>query len=182
MPGGVGGRGCGGGADSPGMARQMKLSDFLFSEAFVPRLQSEEGEGVVRELVGALVRARKVPRNQVAGVVEAILERERLGSTGIGKGIAVPHAKHRCVEQVVGTVGLSGRGVEFAALDGEPVHVFFLLVSPLQSSEGHLAALEMISEALKHDTFCRFLRQARTQQDLVDLLEEADQGKYASSR
>lgn len=158
----------------------MKLSEFLFPEAFVPQLQSEDAEGVVRELVEALVRARKIPRNRIGAVVEAILQRERLGSTGIGRGIAVPHAKHRCVKRVVGTVGLSARGVDFAALDGEPVYVFFLLLSPPQSAQEHVAALGMISEMLKHDTFCRFLRQARTQQDLVDLLEEADQGKYSS--
>jgi PTS system fructose-specific IIA component/PTS system nitrogen regulatory IIA component len=157
----------------------MKLTDFLFPGAFVPQLASDDKEGIIRELVEALVRARKAPRGGVSGIVDALLERERLGSTGIGKGIAVPHAKQRSVREVVGTVGLSPPGVDFAALDGELVYVFFLLVSPPNDSAGHLAALELIAQTLKHETFCRFLRQCRTEQELVELLEEADQGKYA---
>jgi mannitol/fructose-specific phosphotransferase system IIA component (Ntr-type) len=156
----------------------MKLADFLFAGAFAPRLESDDKEGVVRELVEALVRAKKISRVHVSGVVEALLERERLGSTGIGKGIAVPHAKHRSVKEVVGTVGLSPQGVDFAALDGELVYVFFLLVSSPTDASHHLEALELIAQTLKHETFCRFLRQCRTQQELVELLEEADQGRY----
>lgn len=158
----------------------MKLGEFLIPSAFVPQLAAEDGEGVVRELVQALVRAEAIPETRVSALVKALLKRERLGSTGIGKGIAVPHAKHRCVKRVVGTVGLSAQGVDFAALDGDPVYVFFLLVGPLSSTTEHLAALELISQALKHGTFCSFLRQARNQEDLVDLLEEADEGKYTS--
>jgi mannitol/fructose-specific phosphotransferase system IIA component (Ntr-type) len=156
----------------------MKLADFLFPGAFVPQLASDDKEGVIRELVEALVRAKKVPRGNVTAVVDALLERERLGSTGIGKGIAVPHAKHRSVKEVVGTVGLSPQGVDFAALDGELAYVFFLLVSSPNDASHHLEALELIAQTLKHGTFCRFLRQCRTQQELVELLEEADQGKY----
>ncbi len=157
----------------------MKLQEFLFPTAFVPQLEGVDKEGVIRELVGALAGAGRIPKTRVSAVVRALLERERLGSTGIGKGIAVPHAKHRCVKRVVGTVGLSVRGVDFAALDGELVYVFFLLVSPVDRPGEHLGALELVSETLKHGTFSSFLRQARTQQDLVDLLVEADEGKYA---
>jgi len=158
----------------------MKLGEFLIPSAFVPRLAAEDGEGVVRELVQALVRADAIPERQVSALVKALLKRERLGSTGIGKGIAVPHAKHRSVQRVVGTVGLRAQGLDFAALDGEPVYVFFLLLSPLNSTTEHLAALELVSQVLKHETFCSFLRQARSQEDLVDLMEEADEGKYTS--
>ena len=158
----------------------MKLGEFLIPSAFVPQLASDDKEGVIRELVEALVRAGAVPKARVSAVVGVLLERERLGSTGIGKGIAVPHAKHQCVKRVVGTVGLRAEGADFAALDGEPVYVFFLLLSPVDNAEEHLAALEEISRALKHGTFCSFLRQARSQQDLVDLLEESDEGRYGS--
>ena len=158
----------------------MKLGECVIPSAFVPQLAAGDGEGVVRELVQVLVGAEAIPKTRVSALVKALLKRERLGSTGIGRGIAVPHAKHRCVKRVVGTVGLSAQGVDFAALDGEPVYVFFLLVSPLTSGAEHLAALQLISQALKHETFCSFLRQARNQQDLVDLLEEVDEGKYTS--
>ena len=156
----------------------MKLRDFLFPDAFVPQLQSVNKEGVIRELSQALVRSGRLPKTQLRGVVRALLDRERLGSTGIGKGIGIPHAKHRAVEQMMGTVGLSGEGVEFAALDGEPVYVVFLLVGPPDRPEEHLAALELVSQTLRNETFWRFLRQARGQDDLVVLLEEADAGRY----
>ena len=156
----------------------MKLRDFLFPQAFVPLLKSVDKEGVIRELTQALIRSGKLPKAHLSGVVKALLERERLGSTGIGKGIGIPHAKHRCVKRVVGTVGLSAQGVEFAALDGEPVYVVFLLVSPPKKPEEHLAALELVSQTLRHETFCRFLRQVQDKSDLLELLDEADAGKY----
>jgi len=156
----------------------MKLRDFIFPEAFVPRLESVDKQGAIRELSQALIRAGKLPKARLSGVTKAVLERERLGSTGIGKGIGIPHAKHRCVKQVVGTVGVSVEGVEFAALDGEPVYVIVLLLSPPEKPEEHLAALELLSQTLRHETFCRFLRQARDESDLLELLEEADGGRY----
>jgi len=156
----------------------MKLQDFLVTSAFLPRLESVEKEGVIRELVRALVRTGKLSKAHISGVVEALLERERLGATGIGKGIGVPHAKHRCVKRAVGTVGLSQQGVEFAALDGELVYVFFLLVGPPDAPEEHLATLELVSETLKDETFCRFLRQARSAPELVVRFQEADEGRY----
>jgi PTS system fructose-specific IIA component/PTS system nitrogen regulatory IIA component len=102
------------------------------------------------------------------------MKREELGSTGIGRGVAVPHTKHPSVERLVGTVGISRNGVEFSSLDGEPVQIFFLLVSPPDRPGDHLRALENISRQLRDDTFCRFLKQSKTVQDIEQLLEEAD--------
>ena len=113
-------------------------------------------------------------------VIRAILSREELGSTGIGQGVAVPHTRHPTVDRLVGTVALSKGGVEFAALDGEPVDILFLLISPLNQSGDHLRALENISRHLKNDNFVNFLRQAKSREQVVDLLEEIEQSQNAS--
>ena len=97
-----------------------------------------------------------------------------LGSTGIGKGVAVPHTKHPSVEKLVATVALVKEGVDFASLDGEPVYILFLLVSPPDRPGDHLRALENISRHLRNDSFCKFLRQAASSAAVIDLLEEAD--------
>ena len=108
------------------------------------------------------------------GIVDAVMKREELGSTGIGRGVAVPHTKHPSVDRLIGTVGISRDGVDFNSLDGEKVLIFFLLVSPPDRPGDHLRALENISRQLRDDTFCRFLRQTHTVDDIRQLLEEAD--------
>src|SRR4029077_8919679 len=113
------------------------------------------------------------------GVIRAILGREELGSTGIGQGVAVPHTRHPTVQKLVGTVALSRRGVEFAALDGDPVDIFFLLISPPNLPGDHLRALENISRHLKDERFVSFLRQANPREQVVDVLDDAAQsGSY----
>jgi PTS system nitrogen regulatory IIA component len=104
------------------------------------------------------------------------LVREELGSTGIGMGVAVPHTRHPTLHHLVGTVALSRRGVDFAALDGEPVDIFFLLVSPQNQPGDHLRALENISRHLKDERFVNSLRQARSQEKIIEVLEKADLG------
>ena len=106
------------------------------------------------------------------------MKREELGSTGIGRGVAVPHTKHPSVERLVGTVAISSQGVDFASLDGEVVQLFFLLVSPPHRPGDHLRALENISRQLRDDTFCRFLKQAKSAEDIQQLLEEADNNQF----
>ena len=106
--------------------------------------------------------AGKIEPGESESIVKAILKREELGSTGIGRGVAVPHTKHPSVDRLVGTVAVSRQGVDFASLDGEVVHLFFLLVSPPDRPGDHLRALENISRQLRDDTFCRFLKQAKT--------------------
>ena len=109
-----------------------------------------------------MCKAGKVETDESESIVKAILKREELGSTGIGRGVAVPHTKHPSVDRLVGTVAVSSQGVDFASLDGEVVHLFFLLVSPPDRPGDHLRALENISRQLRDDTFCRFLKQAKT--------------------
>ena len=112
--------------------------------------------------------------------MKAILKREELGSTGIGRGVAVPHTKHPSVDRLVGNVAISGGGVDFDSLDGEKVHLFFLLISPPDRPGDHLRALENISRQLRDDTFCRFLKQSKTVEDIQQLLDEADNDQFGS--
>ena len=108
------------------------------------------------------------------------MKREELGSTGIGRGVAVPHTKHASVERLVGTVGVSAEGVDFNSLDGDKVQLLFLLVSPPDRPGDHLRALENISRQLRDDSFCRFLKQARSTHDIQQLLDEADNNQFGS--
>jgi PTS system fructose-specific IIA component/PTS system nitrogen regulatory IIA component len=128
----------------------------------------------------ALLEAGKISADEHESIVKAVLKREELGSTGIGRGIAVPHTKHPSVQRLVGTVAVSTEGVDFNSLDGEKVHVFFMLISPPDRPGDHLRALENVSRQLRDDTFCRFLKQARSAEDVVQLLEESDNNQFGS--
>jgi len=158
------------------MEGRMKLSDFVVREAILVDLKATGKEEAIREIVRSLHDAGQLAEPDVEGVIRAILGREELGSTGIGQGVAVPHTRHPTVQRLVGTVALSHRGVDFAALDGDPVDIFFLLISPPNQPGDHLRALENISRHLKDERFVSFLRQARDRQTVIELLEEVDQG------
>jgi PTS system fructose-specific IIA component/PTS system nitrogen regulatory IIA component len=151
----------------------MELSDFLIEKALVEEIQAEDKEGTIREMVGSLQKAGSVKAKDAESVIEALMKREELGSTGIGKGVAVPHARHPAIKKLVGVFGHSTKGVEFAALDGEPVHAIFLLVSPVASSGQHLEALALISRMLRNDLFCRLLRETAGHDKLTELLRDA---------
>ncbi len=156
----------------------MKLSDFVVRDAIVVELKATGKEEAIREIVGSLHASGQLGEADLESVIRAILGREELGSTGIGQGVAVPHTRHPTVSRLVGTVALSKKGVDFAALDGDPVNIFFLLISPPNQPGDHLRALENISRHLKDDRFVSFLRQAKTREQVVDVLDEADKGTH----
>ncbi|MHC2069360.1 PTS sugar transporter subunit IIA [Bremerella sp. T1] len=158
----------------------MKFADFISVKAIKPELESKDKEAVIRELAASLVASGDVMEDSAESIIKAILKREELGSTGIGRGIAVPHTKHPSVEKLVGTVGVSTEGVDFNSLDGESVHLFFLLVSPPDRPGDHLRALENISRQLRDDMFCKFLKQSKSVEDIKTLLDEADNNQFGS--
>ncbi len=158
----------------------MKFSDFVSSKSIRAELDSKDKESVVTELVESLLQAGDIKEADRDDIIKAIMKREELGSTGIGRGVAVPHTKHPSVEKLIGTVGVSSDGVDFDSLDGESVQLFFLLVSPPDRPGDHLRALENISRQLRDETFCRFLKQSKTTEDIVQLLEEADNNQFVS--
>ena len=158
----------------------MKFSDFVKTDAIRAELVATEKEGVIRELIQSLISSGQLAADEADAITQAILKREELGSTGIGRGIAVPHTKHPSVDQPVGTVGISSVGVDFQSLDGEPVQLFFMLISPPDRPSDHLRALENISKQLQDETFCRFLKQSKTPADIQQILEEADNNQFVS--
>lgn len=152
----------------------MKLTDIVSEGAIVPKLRSDGRDDVIGELVDALIEAGAAPGENRAELIAKLLEREEKGSTGFGRGVAVPHVKHASVSKLAAAIGLSDRGIEFASLDKQPVYSVFLLLSPEDTPEEHLQAMEVIFKSLGKDSFRRFLRQAESVEDVTSLLEEAD--------
>ena len=152
----------------------MKLLDIVVKKAIIPTLSATDRDGAVNEIVDALVSAKALSPKLRDEFVKAIIKRENRGSTGFGHGVAVPHVKHAAISKMAVTVGVSQVGVEFNALDRQPVYSVFLLLSPEDQPEEHLDAMEAIFGYLSQDTFRRFLRQAKSVDDVMTLLEEAD--------
>lgn len=155
----------------------MRPSEFVVREAIIPGLSATTKEGVIREMVSSLRAAGSIKPAAEEEIVRAILKREQLGSTGIGRGVAIPHAKHPSVQDLVGTVAVAKTGVNFNSLDNEPVFIFVMLISPQDRPSEHLRALENVSRSLRDDTFCRFLRQATTREEIWELLKEAESNR-----
>ena len=156
----------------------MKFADFIVNDAVKAEIKATDKQGVIREMVQSILDAGGMKKEDYEAIVKAIIKREELGSTGIGRGIAVPHTKHPSVKRLVGCVAVSADGVDFDSLDCESVQLFFLLISPPDCPGDHLRALEHITRQLKDDTFCRFLKQAKTKEDILSLLEEADNNMF----
>jgi nitrogen PTS system EIIA component len=152
----------------------MRMSDFVVRDAIIPDLAAVNKEGVIREMAASLCKAGCFREADQEDVVRAILKRELLGSTGIGRGVAIPHTKHNGVERLIGTVAVSPNGVSFESLDGEPVQVFVLLISPQDRPGDHLRALENVSRCLRDDNFVKALRAATTRDQIWSLLEKYD--------
>jgi len=154
----------------------MKLSNIFCSGALVPALASADRDAVIRELVTALDKAGKLGKGHREEIIKAVIKRENEASTGMGKGIAVPHVKHPAVKKVVAALGLCGRGINFASLDKQDVHSVILLVSPADDPDQHLRAMEAVFRHLQAEKFRKFLRQCQSSAQIADLLREADDG------
>lgn len=157
----------------------MKLLEIISPGAIVARLEGSTRDDVIRELIDALIRSGAASPTIRAELIARVLERERKGSTGFGRGVAVPHVKHPSVTRMSAAIGLAPRGVDFNSLDKQPVYSVFLLLSPEDRPEQHLQAMEVIFKNLSKDTFRRFLRQAGTNEEVSALLQDADAQQLA---
>ncbi len=153
----------------------MKLSDIMVSDAIVPELKATTREAAVVELVEALAAAGAVAKKSVEDITKAILAREAQATTGIGKGVALPHAKLKGIKKPIGTIGRSSEGIDFSSLDAKPVYSVILLLSSPDSPDEHLQAMETIFKHVQRDIFRKFLRQSQTKEAVVDLIHEADE-------
>ena len=154
----------------------MKIMEFLNKNAVTVNLKSTDKEGIIRELVDLLAKAEDLRNRE--DLVKALLTRESLGSTGIGQGIGIPHAKSADAKGLVAAFGLSQKGVNFDSLDGEPVYIFFLLIAPEESAGPHLKALARISRMLKDKYFREMLRKSKDEKEILHIIQEEDSKKY----
>lgn len=155
----------------------MKFSSLLCQKALIANLRSTTRDEAVAEMVQALADAGAIDADKVAEVTKAILNRERQGTTGVGKGVAVPHARHEAVHEVVATIGRCKAGMDFSSLDRAPVYLVFLLLSPPDKPDAHLQAMEKIFRQVNKDQFRSFLRQAETEDAMWDLFLEEERQK-----
>ena len=152
----------------------MEFKDFVCFEAVIPHMKAETRDEAIEELVTSLAEAGKLKKTECKSIIKAIIKRENEASTGMGKGVAVPHAKYDKTDHVIAVVGQSDEGIDFSSLDKQPVYIIFLLISPTGNPEVHLQAMEKVFKHLQQEKFRKFLKQCRDQHKLQDLLHEAD--------
>ena len=152
----------------------MKFKEFICFESAISQLQSNNRDGAIEELVSSLKKNGKLEKENSKNIIKAIVKRENEASTGLGKGVAIPHVKHKAVKEIVATIGLSEEGLDFFALDKMPVHSVILMISPIDDPDKHLQAMENIFKHLQVEKFRKFLRQCRTPEQIKDLFIEAD--------
>ena len=151
----------------------MKITDFLNIDSVLPTLASRDKTSAIGEMAGLLAACHgELDRQKV---LEVLLERERISTTAIGEGVAIPHGKLADVEQVWGVFARSPEGLDFASLDGQPTHLFFALIAPQNAAADHLKALARISRLLKDEGFRRRLMEARTRKELYTIIAEEDE-------
>lgn len=151
----------------------MKLVDILSPGAISVDLGAASKKEVLEELCGLLAKAGQLP--DAKDMVSILMEREALGSTGIGQGVAIPHGKSPSVKVQAAAFGISKRGVDFDALDGEPVHIIFLLVAPPDAAGNHLKALAKVSRLLKDKFFRQALKDSKNPDEILKIIREEDE-------
>ncbi|MCK4993455.1 MAG: PTS sugar transporter subunit IIA [Candidatus Omnitrophica bacterium] len=153
----------------------MKIMDFLNEKAICANLKATTKDEVIEELIELLVKANVIKDKKK--MIKILLDREALGSTGIGQGVAIPHGKSESVKHLVAAFGISEKGVDFDSLDGEKVYIFFLLVAPEDSAGPHLKALARISRLLKDRYFRDTLKLAKEEKTLLKIMQQEDSKK-----
>jgi len=152
----------------------MKLTEIITPDSIRVPLESTERNEVISELIDTLIAAGAADASIRDELLEKVLERERKHSTGFGRGVAVPHVKHKSIEKMTAAIGVSSSGIDFNSLDKQPVYTVFLLLSPQSRPQEHLQAMELIFKNLSKDTFRRELRQADDAASIHTLLDDAD--------
>ncbi len=150
----------------------MRILDALKAEVIISDLESVDKKGVLEELARPVAKLHQIDPQDLVNI---LMERERLGSTGIGGGIGIPHGKLKNLDTLVLGFGLSRRGVDFESMDGRPTHIFFLLVTPESSTGLHLKLLARISRILKNEPFKAQLMSAGTAEEILAIIAEEDE-------
>jgi len=153
----------------------MRFRDFVCLEATITEFQASDRDGAIVELVSSLDKAGRLGNGKCQEITREVIKREKEASTGLGKGVAVPHVKHKAVKDLIAAIGQSSTGINFFALDKQPVYSVILLISPADEPDKHLQAMESVFRHLQQERFRKFLRQCRSTQQIEDLLNEADE-------
>jgi len=155
----------------------MKISEFLNKKAVKVDLEAKDKKSVISDMVDLIASSGEIKSKEKDEIVKVLMDRELLGSTGIGQGIGIPHAKSKIIKHLTGAVAISKKGVDFDSLDGELAHIFFLLLAPQGSAGPHLKALARISRLLKDKYFRDLLKNATNEKELINIILKEDQKK-----
>ena len=153
----------------------MSFAELLPKQSVIFDLQATSRDEALREILTKVQSNGGVKTEHFDEILAKLIEREELGSTGVGNGIAVPHTKHSLFTKPIVCIARSGKGVTFGALDGEPVYLYFMLLSPDKNATDHLKALTFISTALRDEFFCKFLKNANSEEEMLDTVHEMDE-------
>lgn len=151
----------------------MKITDILHKDSIIGELASRDKRGVLEELVSVLVEHGRLANKEKP--IQVLLERERMGSTGIGDGIAIPHGKLRDIKGIICSFGRTREGIDFQSIDEKPSHLFFLLFAPENSAGEHLQALARLSRILKDGQLRKRLMEAASEKEIYRLIAEEDE-------
>ncbi|MCK4909767.1 MAG: PTS sugar transporter subunit IIA [Planctomycetes bacterium] len=153
----------------------MKFSDFIIRGTVIKELKNNDKKDVIQEMVETIKSVYKLTTPKTAEIVEALMKREKIGSTGIGHGVAVPHAKIPGLKTVLGAFGRSRDGIDFNAIDGAPVNLVFTILAPPDRAEANLQALQRVSQSIRQANFCKFLKEAKDIKEIVEIFKESDE-------
>ena len=153
----------------------MKLTDLIPRKAIIPELKAKDKKAAIHELVQVIRKAHDGEKFKVEEVVDAIVAREKTGSTGIGGGVGIPHAKVDGVKDVVGAFGRLHPGLDWSAVDGEPVQLVFVILAPPAKGDLYLQTLRKVMTALKKPNFVKFLKQVKTVKDIEEVFKEVEE-------
>ena len=150
----------------------MNIMDFLCKDAITVDLKAQNKKDAMIELIELLKEAKKTKKTDE--IIDVVLEREKLGSTGVGQGVAIPHGKTDVLSEQIGVLGISKKGIDFNSLDGEPVYIIFLLVGPVEVTGQHLKALSRIARLFKDKFLRQAIKDAQTKEDIVKIIQQED--------
>jgi mannitol/fructose-specific phosphotransferase system IIA component (Ntr-type) len=150
----------------------MTYSHLFKEKNIIEDVKAVEKRGVIEEMLEVAVDRGFCPKTKKKSIMEALLEREKLGSTGLGHGVAIPHVKIDGFQGQVSILARSRSGVDFNAVDGEPVNILFLLISSKKDAEGHLSILQWISRLARHQDFGSFIRNAKDSKEIFGIIKE----------
>lgn len=150
----------------------MKILDYLKVESINLNLESKDKKGIIKELYSGLSNCPEVVNKEKC--YDDLIEREKIGTTGIGKNVAIPHAKTEAVTNLIMTIGISKNNIQYESVDEEPVRIFFMFLSPINMSQEYLTLLAKISRYIKDDEFRNTLLEAKTKEEIVEILNKKD--------